>query len=377
MGKFSLSSLFGRSSGSARSPNGGHPAPHQPSQSPEADGKGSDQGVAGPPEDGIHVSVQGVLHLQGDSATLALNGGARHQVLMHNAGSGITVSVTSWPHPGAQELRYAKEFALVQAGAAQAMFSATVAAWHRTLWTAPEVSGAGLVSRSAQPGSRRSALLLVAGGALAAVVLMTGAGLLMSPPSAAPAPSPLAAAPDAAAALAPAQMPATQPAAGQISQAALAEAQSRLQQARLPQAELSRVNSSAHRIQVREGSAALAAFSDPNCPACQELEREATALKAGQGFAVIPVGFQPGSRVLAARVLCAKDPVKAWADAIRGVAPAEQACEAGLRKIDENNNLFASIGASATPTLVAANGQLAQGAATGAQLQLFASTYAK
>jgi thiol:disulfide interchange protein DsbC len=119
------------------------------------------------------------------------------------------------------------------------------------------------------------------------------------------------------------------------------------------------------------------AFSDPNCPACQELEREAASLKSGQGFAVIPVGFQPGSRVLAAKVLCAKDQARAWADALRGVAPNEQPCEAGLRKVDENNNLFASIGASATPTLVSANGQLAQGSAPSAQLQLFASSYAK
>lgn len=373
MSKFSLSRIFGRTSKAGDSPAPGLV------DSARAGGPSTGAGVKAP-EDGIHVSPQGVLHLQGDHATLALHGGARHQVMMQNAGAGITVSLISSPHPGAPELRYAKEFALVQASAAQAMFSSTVAAWHRTLWIAPEVAGSSGRPQDAA-GSKRSTFALITAGALVAVAFMVGMGMLLNSPSAAPAAAGLAgAASPAAGATAPivaVQPPSAQTLQGQGPEATLAEAQTRLQQARLPQAELSRVNASAHRIQVREGSAVLAAFSDPNCPACQELEREAATLKAGQGFAVIPVGFQPGSRVLAARVLCAKDPVRVWADAMRGIPPAEQACEAGLRKVDENNNLFASIGASATPTLLAANGQMAQGAASGAQLQQFAATYAK
>lgn len=366
MSKFSLSRIFGRTSKAGDSPAPGLV------DSARAGGPSAGAGLKAP-EDGIHVSPQGVLHLQGDHATLALHGGARHQVMMQNAGAGITVSLISSPHPGAPELRYAKEFALVQASAAQTMFSSTVAAWHRTLWIAPEVAGSSGRPQDAA-GSKRSTFALITAGALVAVAFMIGMGMLLNAPSAAPtAPSLAGQSPAAGAAAVP--QTATLP--SQSPEAALAQAQSRLQQARLPQAELSRVNASAHRIQVREGSAVLMAFSDPNCPACQELEREAATLKAGQGFAVIPVGFQPGSRVLAARVLCAKDPARAWADTMRGIAPTEQACEAGLRKVDENNNLFASIGASATPTLLAANGQMAQGAASGTELQQFASAYAK
>lgn len=379
MSKFSLSRLLGRRSSSPdRSGRSGQLLEDGP-QAESID-------ILKPPADGIHVSPQGALHLQGDSATLAFNSGARHQVQMQNVGSGITVSVVSTQHQGAPELRFSKEFALVQAGAAQAMFAGTVATWYRTLWSLPSGHAASFGGSPGTPqsASRRSALMFVTAGALGAVLVMTGAGMLLSPPTPAIAASSQGAAPAAAAGannpaaaaamaspFAAAQVAAeTQAAAGRGSGSAL-------QQAKLSTSDLARVNTTAHRIRIREGSAVLSVFSDPNCPACQELEREASGIKAGQGLTIIPVAFQTGSRTLVARVLCSKDPAKAWADAMRGVAPTAQACEAGLRKVDENNTLFGSIGASATPTLMAANGQLAEGPAKLEHLQLFASMYAK
>lgn len=380
MRKFSLSRLFGRS-------------PARSESAPDANAAREPK----PPADGIHVSPQGVLHLQGDLATLALHGGARHQVMMRNAGAGVTVSVASIPHPGGEELRFAKEFALVQAGAAQALFASTVAAWYRMLWLAPQTAGpapglgyvatpnafapGGAHAGDHRAGRMHGALMILIGG-LIAMIFMIGFGMLFAPGAGVPGSSPMALSGAAGASLSQAApMPSSPPVAGgaveQAPEAAVTQAQSLLQQARLAPAEFARLNGSSHRIQVREGSATLMAFSDPNCPACQELEREAATFKPGQGFAVIPVAFQPGSRVLVAKVLCSKDQARAWADALRGVTPNEQPCEAGLRKVDENNNLFASIGASVTPTLVSANGQLSHGSATGLVLQLFASKYAK
>lgn len=311
-----------------------------------------------PVADGIHVSALGALHLDGDSATLALTSGARHQIVMGSMESGIAVSICSTPNPGAAELRTRREFPLVQASRAQEMFASTVSAWHQTLHGA----GAGPSQVSSRP---RWPVFF--GGLVVGAALLVAFSFVSAPPAAQ-----VAAAPPAAAAPA-AALP------GGEAQAALAaaaaQAARQMQQARLAPKELARVSSSA-RIALRPGATPLVAFSDPNCPACQELEREAASLKSGVGFAVIPVAFQPGSRDLVAKVLCAADPARAWADAIRGVAPKTDACEAGLRKVDENNALFADIGASATPTLVAGNGQLAQGSAQASQLEVFASQYA-
>jgi hypothetical protein len=310
------------------------------------------------PADGIHVSAHGTLHLQGDQATLMLSSGSHHRVNMSSSGSGISVSITSTPSPG-NELCFVREFPLVQAAQAQALFSSTVASWHNTLVAQPNA------------GAARRWPFVMAGLTVGLVLLMT-LGLMTAPSSGR---SSSAASTGASVPLA--VLPQQQSTAPPVSpEAAAAEAQRRLQQARLGPQDLGRL-SSAHRIQVRAGETPLLAFSDPNCSACQELEREAANLKQGQGFAVIPVAFQPGARSVAAKVLCASDPVRAWADALKGIVPREPACEAGLRKIDENNTLFSEIGASATPTLVAANGQLAQGSAPAAQLERFASTYAR
>ena len=306
-----------------------------------------------PVADGIHVSAIGALHLDGDSATLALTSGARHQISLTSMASGIAVSICSTPSPGGAELHTRREFPLVQASRAQEMFASTVSAWLQTLHGAVAGHSAG-ASRSRWP--------VFFGGLVVGGALLVAFSFVSAPPAAQFAAAPPAAAPaagDASAALA----------------AAAAQAARQMQQARLAPKDLERVVSSA-RIALRSGATPLVAFSDPNCPACQELEREAASLKPGVGFTIIPVAFQPGSRELVAKVLCAADPARAWADAIRGIAPKADACEAGLRKVDDNNALFADIGASATPTLVAGNGQLAQGSAQAAQLEVFASQYA-
>ena len=321
------------------------------------------------PEEGIHVTHLGVLHLHGDRATLALSTGARHTVIMNNSGLAfIAVSISSVAHPGGEEMKVVQEFPLVRAQQAQDMFSRTVASWFTSLAVLPGRSTA----------SRWPHFVV---GMVAGAILLTAVGLMITPrmpsagvPAKLGSSAPMAPAPGWPAAQP--QVAAANPGAMAPDPAALAQAQRQLEQARLSTKELERVGS-AHRIAIRPGSSTLTAFSDPNCPACQELEREAGGMKAGQGFSIIPVAFQPGSRALVAQVLCSKDPARAWVDALGGRPPKEPACDSGLRQVDENNALFSQIGASATPTLVAANGQLAQGAATTAKLELFAANYAK
>lgn len=317
-----------------------------------------------PMADGIYVSAQGALEVKGDLARMALHTGARHTIQMSSAAGGISVSVSSLPGQG-EEFKWNKEFPLVQASQANELFHSTVQAWHDTLFAAvgaPRVSSAGA-------GGHRWPIFMV--GVLVGAVLLTSFGLMSSPSGT----SAVAAQVAPVVAVAPAARVAGPAPAAPAGPVDANEAARRLQQARLGEQERERV-AKAHRIQVRAGGSPLVAFSDPNCPACQDLEKEASSLKQGVGFSVIPVAFQPGSRVLVAKVLCASDPVRAWGQALKGVNPPGDACEAGLRKVDENNALFASIGASATPTLVAGNGQMAQGSAQAQQLELFASTYA-
>ena len=302
-------------------------------------------GAGSVPEDGMYVSALGVLHVQGDTAELALSCGARHSVRMLSQGNGVAVDTVCTPTQQGTQLQSMIEFPLVQADRARALFGATVTSWQATLMH--------------RPTARRGGVGWFLGGVLCGAALLTAFGLMTAPSNAGKTADARWTAPEAG-----------------LQPAENSDTVARLQQARLAAQEMQRVQQ-AHRVELREGHTPLVAFSDPNCSACRELEREAAALAAGTGFAVIPVGFQPGSRALVARVLCSEDPVRAWTQAIKGTPPQAQPCEDGLRKVEENNALFASVGASATPTLVAANGQMAQGTASAAQLEVFAASYAR
>jgi protein-disulfide isomerase len=115
-------------------------------------------------------------------------------------------------------------------------------------------------------------------------------------------------------------------------------------------------------------------FTDPKCPFCQRLEESIDeVVKAGKAKPVlVPVAFKDGSRALIASVLCSKDPVASWKKVVRTGEPAGPACEAGLKKVDQNNKLFEELRLSATPTMLSPKGLVAAGFATGADLTLFA-----
>lgn len=132
---------------------------------------------------------------------------------------------------------------------------------------------------------------------------------------------------------------------------------------RLSAAEIDQVNAAAT-ITARSAEHMLLTFSDPLCPACRDLESEVDKAP-GLGLKVVPVAFQSGSRRLVSAILCSADPAKAWERAIAGDAITTPTCKEGDDAVQANNELFASIGASATPTLMAPNGQLATGADEG------------
>jgi len=94
--------------------------------------------------------------------------------------------------------------------------------------------------------------------------------------------------------------------------------------------------------------APVAMFSDPLCPSCRKFE--ASIAKDGyKQFVplVIPVAFKPGSMDVAAGILCAKDPVKAWKDVMAmspdRVKPPAEPCDEGRKIIEQNNADFAKM----------------------------------
>lgn len=136
---------------------------------------------------------------------------------------------------------------------------------------------------------------------------------------------------------------------------------------KLSQAQISRLDA-AHTLKFGTGSKTIYAFEDPNCGSCQHFASEAKQLPSGYKRVVIPVGFQPGGLEIAARALCSADPIQAWGSAMLGMPVDGKICASGLKAIEDNNALFSSMGFSATPTLIAPNGSLAQGSSDVAQI---------
>lgn len=126
-------------------------------------------------------------------------------------------------------------------------------------------------------------------------------------------------------------------------------------QMQLDVSKVDRLNS----IRFGSGKPAIYVFSDPLCPACQQLESLLEGTK--QPYAVIPVAIKgEESAVKIARIMCAKDPGKAWRDEVAGQAvPLDVTDKAALgvcaKKIIANMNAFRDSGITTVPALVNAH----------------------
>lgn len=143
---------------------------------------------------------------------------------------------------------------------------------------------------------------------------------------------------------------------------------------RLSDAESKALAAKSAKIAMGGAGGQVTIFTDPKCPFCQRLEESIEeVVKDGKAKPVlVPVAFKDGSRSLIASVFCAKDPAAAWKKAVRTGEPAGPVCEAGLKKVDQNNKLFDELRLSATPTMLSPKGLVAAGFATAADLTLFA-----
>ena len=111
------------------------------------------------------------------------------------------------------------------------------------------------------------------------------------------------------------------------------------------------------------GSRKLALFSDPECPYCQDLEKELKDIDDVTIYTfLLPLtSLHPGAERKADLVWCASDRAKAWDDLMlekKEPAPGNAKCETPIRDIAE---LAEKISISGTPGMIFANGKLVPG----------------
>lgn len=118
------------------------------------------------------------------------------------------------------------------------------------------------------------------------------------------------------------------------------------------------------------GTRRLAVFSDPDCPHCQQLERELTAVTDVTIYTfLLPIpSIHPDAIRKAERVWCSKDKARAWDELmLAGREPAaSEPCSTPIRDIAQ---LADRLHISGTPGIVFGNGQLVPGAIPRMQIE--------
>ncbi len=117
------------------------------------------------------------------------------------------------------------------------------------------------------------------------------------------------------------------------------------------------------------GVRSLAIFADPDCPYCRRLEAEIRGLTDVTIYTfLMPIpSLHPEARGKAIAIWCAPDRITTWrALMLQNQNPAVRDCP---HPVDRNMALGEQLGISGTPTLVAGDGRILPGAASGAQVE--------
>jgi thiol:disulfide interchange protein DsbC len=118
------------------------------------------------------------------------------------------------------------------------------------------------------------------------------------------------------------------------------------------------------------GKRKLAIFSDPECPFCQQLEREMINVSDVTIYTFLyPIeGLHPGATEKAKAIWCSSDRVKAWNNfmLMRSAPEAKASCDNPVDRIVEFGR---GKGINGTPTLIFADGRMISGAIPEAQLE--------
>lgn len=117
-------------------------------------------------------------------------------------------------------------------------------------------------------------------------------------------------------------------------------------------------------IQLQAQGSPFIVFSDPHCPACQQLDasfKELQKTDKSLAMIVVPVAFKENSSEAVTKVLCSKDRVVEWDRAITGAMPKaipSQLCDIGRTSVATNNIVFEELKFSQTPTVVTTSGKI-------------------
>lgn len=122
------------------------------------------------------------------------------------------------------------------------------------------------------------------------------------------------------------------------------------------------------RIVNGNGRGRLAVFADPDCPYCQQLERELASLQDVTIYTFLyPLPIHPQAPVKARAIWCAKDRAKAWRDWMLSKSdPGHNTCEGD--PIDETLALGKRLAVTGTPTLFFSDGRRLTGGAPAMRL---------
>lgn len=114
----------------------------------------------------------------------------------------------------------------------------------------------------------------------------------------------------------------------------------------------------------------LFVFTDPRCPFCKKLEAELAKLENVRihTFLTPLTSLHPDAKEVSARILCAKDKVRAFEDfMLKGKEISESAqCQTTL---EANERLMTELGIKGTPTIFFENGERATGALSAEAIQ--------
>ena len=116
-----------------------------------------------------------------------------------------------------------------------------------------------------------------------------------------------------------------------------------------------------------KGTRTLIVFSDPDCPFCRKLDSELKAMTdlTLHTFLMPLASLHPQARAKAIGIWCSPDKLKAWQAVLRNETPKAKDCQ---HPIDRNVELGQRLGITGTPTLIAGDGRVLQGAVTRDQL---------
>jgi thiol:disulfide interchange protein DsbC len=125
------------------------------------------------------------------------------------------------------------------------------------------------------------------------------------------------------------------------------------------------------------GARIVAVFADPDCPFCQNLEKELAGLNDVTVYTFLyPLtSLHPDAKKKAHAIWCSKDPSAAWHDwMILSVAPPAPSNDCVQDPVDDVLALGDKLKISSTPVIFFENGQRVSGARTAAEINALLST---